>query len=352
MPHGCLNYTLGELAKLVGGDVHGDAETRITGVSAVDSAQAGDIVFVEEERLLPLAIKSPASAIIKGKHLTCDEKPAISTDNPRHAFARIMQLVHAKPPPAPGVHPTAQLGEDVRLGENTSVGPLVVIGSNVTIGNSVVIEALTTIGDNVVIGDHCYIFSQVAIKHGVRIGSHVTLHTGCVIGSEGFGFYRENGRHQRMPQVGTVIIEDYVEIGANTTVDRGTLGPTVIGEGTKIDNLVHIAHNVRIGKNCLICGQTGISGSTIIGDNVTLGGQTGIGDHITVGDNTIVGARGGVISDLPPGSYVSGYPAGPHREKMKIEAAIRRTPELLKTVRELRKQVESLTRELAELKKA
>ena len=244
------------------------------------------------------------------------------------------------------------MGEDVRIGEGTSIGPLVVIGDNVTIGDHVAIGALTTIGDDTIIGDACCIHSQVSIKNKVRIGNHVILHTGSVIGSEGFGFYRENGRHEKMPQIGTVIIHDNVEIGANTTIDRGTIGPTIIGEGTKIDNLVQIAHNVRVGRHCIICAQTGLSGSTTIGDNVMLGGQSGVGDHISVGDNVVVGARGGVISDLPSQSYVSGYPAGPHREKMKVEAAIRRTPHLVKTIRELRRQVDELSTELALLKKA
>ncbi|NCO32294.1 MAG: UDP-3-O-(3-hydroxymyristoyl)glucosamine N-acyltransferase [Armatimonadetes bacterium] len=352
MQNGCLDLTLGELADWVGGETSGDAGTHITGISGLESARSGDIVFVEQERLLPSAVASAASAIITTRNAPCDGKPALITDNPRHAFARIMQLLAAKPPASGGTHSTAQMGEDVRIGEGTSIGPLVVIGDNVTIGDHVAIGALTTIGDDTIIGDACCIHSQVSIKNKVRIGNHVILHTGSVIGSEGFGFYRENGRHEKMPQIGTVIIHDNVEIGANTTNDRGTIGPTIIGEGTKIDNLVQIAHNVRVGRHCIICAQTGLSGSTTIGDNVMLGGQSGVGDHISVGDNVVVGARGGVISDLPSQSYVSGYPAGPHREKMKVEAAIRRTPHLVKTVRELRRQVDELSTELALLKKA
>lgn len=347
-----FNKTLGELAELVGGELQGDASTRITGVSVVESAREGDIVFVEKETLLSHALDSPASAIIASRNAQLVSKPAIVTEHPRHAFARIMQLLAQKPPASGGIDPSICMGSGVEVGQGVSIGPMTIIGNNVKLGDRVCIGPLCCIGDDSVLGDDCTIYAQVTIQHEITLGNRVTIHSGCVIGTDGFGYFQENGEHQKMPQIGTVTIEDDVEIGANSTIDRGTIGPTRIGRGTKIDNLVQVAHNVQIGEKCIICAQTGISGSTTIGNGVVAGGQAGIGDHMTIGDGTVVAARGGVIGDLPAGSFVSGYPAGPHREKMKVEAAIRRVPDLLKTVRELSRTVESMQSELETLRQS
>lgn len=342
-----LDKTLGELAELVGGELSGDANIRITGVSGLETAQEGDIVFVENEKWIQSAIQSPATAIIAPCSASVEDKPAIVIKNPRHAFVRILQLLASKLPATEGIDPSVRMGSEVQLGEGVSIGPLTVLGNNVKIGDNACVGPLCYIGDDTAIGEGCVLHAQVTIKHEVTLGSRVILHSGCVIGTDGFGYFQESGQHQKMPQIGTVIIHEDVEIGANTTIDRGTLGPTVVGAGTKIDNLVQVAHNVQIGKHCIICAQSGVSGSTVIGDGVVLGGQVGIGDHIKIGNRVVVSGKGGVISDLPEDALVSGYPAGPHREKMKVEAAIRRVPELLKTVRELKREVEDLSQKLA-----
>jgi UDP-3-O-[3-hydroxymyristoyl] glucosamine N-acyltransferase len=314
-------------------------------VSVLEHAQEGDIVFVEKEKRLPEALHSPATAVIVPRNLHHLDKPGILTDHPRHAFARILQLLSEATPARQGIDPTVRMGTNVTLGQDVSIGAYTIVGSNVKLGNRARIGPSCFIGDDASVGDDCVLHARVTLQHEVTLGNRVKIHSGCVIGADGFGYFPVNGEHQKMPQIGTVILEDDVELGANTTVDRGTFGPTRIGRGTKIDNLVQIAHNVRIGEHCILCAQTGISGSTTIGNGVVIGGQAGIGDHITIGDGTVIAARGGVISDLPPHSFVSGYPAGPHRDKMKVEAAIRRVPELLKTVRALSRTVASLSAE-------
>jgi UDP-3-O-[3-hydroxymyristoyl] glucosamine N-acyltransferase len=239
-----------------------------------------------------------------------------------------------------GIHPTAVLGEDVKLGDNVSIGAYAVIDDKVEIGDNTIIRPHTCIGDSCKIGANCHIYPQVTLIENVEIGNNVIIHSGTIIGSEGFGFIGENGTYRKIPQIGKVIIGDNVQIGANVTIDRATFGKTWIKDGTKIDNLVQIAHNVEIGKNCIIVGQVGICGSVKLGDGVILAGQVGITDHLSIGDGVKVAAKSVVTKSVAAGKFVSGYPARDHNEEKRIKASVVRLPSLLKKVQELSKRLE------------
>lgn len=339
--------TLGEIASHVGGELAGDANLEITGVSSLQHAQPGDIAFAESERVLPEAAASAASALLVPVGLDCG-KPCVRTGDPRLAFARVLELFSPAPPQRRGVHPTAVIGEGFTGGADVWVGPHAVVGDGVTLGDRTSLGPLCSVGDGATLGADCRLHAGVYLYHDVSLGNGVIIHSGTVVGADGFGYIKEMSPPHKIPQLGTVIIDDDVEIGANVMIDRATLGATRIGAGSKIDNQVQIAHNVQVGENCLICAQTGISGSTVLEDSIILGGQVGIGDHLTIGERSVVGAQGGVISDIPAGSFVSGYPAGPHREKMKVEAAIKRVPDLLRTIRQLMRRVDELDAQLSE----
>ncbi|NCO42431.1 MAG: UDP-3-O-(3-hydroxymyristoyl)glucosamine N-acyltransferase [Armatimonadetes bacterium CG_4_10_14_3_um_filter_66_18] len=341
--------TLGDLANHVGGELVGDASLLLSGIADVDHARHGDVVFVESERVLPQAENGEASAVLLPPALS-SRKPFVRTGTPRLAFARAMELFAPPRPQCSGIHPSATVGKGVTLGDGVWIGPQAVLGDNVTIGARARIGPQCYVGDRASVGDDSQIHPGVYLYHDVRVGKRVIIHSGTVLGADGFGYIKEMSPPYKVPQLGTVEVEDDVELGANVMVDRATLGVTRIGAGSKIDNLVQIAHNVQVGRNCLICAQTGISGSTVLEDSIILGGQVGVGDHLTIGQGTVVGAQGGVISDLAPGSFVSGYPAGPHREKMKVEAAIKRVPDLLRTIRQLMQRVEELDAELGTLR--
>lgn len=348
---GTFRATLRDIAEQVGGEIYGNADTCITGVAGLHNIREGDIIFIESEKWLNLALQSPAAAVIAPTSIQAlrsasASKPALLTENPRLTFAKVVETFAVNRQVSPGVHPTAVVGEDVRLGQNVAIGAHAYIGRGSRIGDNALIYPHAFVGENVTIGEGSIIFPFACIHHEVIIGKRVIVYSGAVIGSDGFGYVQdqETRSHHKIPQIGTVILEDDVEVGANTTIDRATLDATVIGEGTKIDNLVQIGHNCRIGKHCIIAAQTGICGSTVIEDYVLLLGQSGVQGHVTIGEGALIGGRAGVISDVPPGVKVSGYPAGPHIEKMRVEAASRKLPALLRTVRQLSKQVEELTR--------
>ncbi len=337
-----ISKSLEELAVLVGGQVVGDPATRISGATDIGDAREGDIVFAESPKHLEQALQSAASAVIALPDTENSAKPLIRTANPRLAFARVLEALNPRPEHQPGIHPTASIGANLQAGDGVTIGFNAYVGNDVVLGDDVWIQPLVYIGDNVRIGSGSVIHPSVVILGNVTIGENVTVHPGTVIGADGFGYTPIGKQHFKIPQVGTVIIGDDVEIGANVTIDRARTGRTVIGNGTKIDNLVHIAHNVTIGENCIIVAQVGISGSVAIGDQVVFGGQSGTKDHVTIGDGSMVCARSGIIGDLPPGSFVSGYPAGPHKEQMRVQAAILRLPELMKTIRSLERRIEAL----------
>lgn len=330
--------TLQEIAKFLGGNILGDAEVLIKGAAGIKEAREGDITFLSNSRYNHLVPLTAASAIIASEKIAGTRIPLILVQDASLAFAKIIDkfcprdLVHPK-----GIHAQAIVAQSARLGKNVGIGPYTVIEENVVVGDNTVIYSGCFIGCNTSIGADTLIYANVSIRESVSIGNRVVIQSGSVIGSDGFGFLTQGGRHQRIPQTGTVIVEDDVEIGANVTIDRARFDKTIIGEGTKIDNLVQIAHNVVTGKNCMIVSQVGISGSTTIGNNVTLAGQAGLVGHITVGDNATVAAQSGVSKSVPPNSIVWGYPAKPISLAKRINACIQNLPQLFKTVSEIKK---------------
>lgn len=334
--------TLGELAELVGGEVCGDQEMEIIGVAGLEDAKPGMISLVAAAKMISLAKMSQASAYIFPDNLEELDLPGIRVRVPRLAFAKILRFFYPKPSVKLGVDPSAVVGERFTCGPGCSVGPLVYIGKDVTFGENVIIHPGAVIGDRVTIGDDSEIYANVTIMDSTEIGERVSIHSGTVIGADGFGYVTVEGAHHKVPQIGKVVIESDVEIGANVTIDRATTGATLIRRGTKIDNIVQIAHNVEVGEDNIIVSMAGIAGSARLGDRVTLAGQSGVIGHITIGSNTVVAARGMVIGSLPENSFVSGQPARAHSEDMRIQAAAGRLPDLLKTVRNMEKRLAKL----------
>ena len=334
-----MEKTLQELATIIGGEVLGDANLKISGISSLDEAKEGDIAFIAQRKYLGKAKTTKASAIIVAHKLEETEKPLIVTGNPYLAYAKVATLFYRTAHPVLGVDPHAVIGEGARIGKEVSVYPFVFIGKEVTVSDGVVIYPHSFIGDGTFIDVGTIIYPNVSVREHCRIGKRVIIHSGTVIGSDGFGFAPEGKGYCKIPQVGTVQIDDDVEIGANNTIDRGALGKTWIKRGVKTDNLVHIAHNVVIGEDTLLVAQVGISGSTTIGNHVTLGGQVGVVGHLEIGDNTLVGAKTGVSGSVPANTIVSGYPHMPHRQWLKSSRCYPLLPEMRKTLAALGKKV-------------
>ena len=333
---------LGELAEKLGCRLEGDGGLEINAVRGLEDAGPRDVSFIAQERFLSRLQASTAGAVILAEGWPVVDRPALRTPNPVLAFARALTLLHPPLPPIPGIHPTAVLAPDVRVAPDASVGPLTVLGQGAEVGAGTLLAAQVTVGVGVRIGADCRIFPQVVLRDGVILGDRVIVHSGTVIGADGFGFARDGRHYVKIPQIGRVVIEDDVEIGANAAIDRATLGETRIGRGTKIDNLVQIGHNVRVGEDTVIVGQVGISGSSRIGSRVTLAGQVGVVDHVAIGDDAIVGAQAGVTKDIPPGSVVLGSPAIAHGEFKRQMAAVARLPETRKRLRTLEERLAAL----------
>ncbi|MGC8666761.1 MAG: UDP-3-O-(3-hydroxymyristoyl)glucosamine N-acyltransferase [Chthonomonadales bacterium] len=351
-PAGPRPRTVGELARHVEGAVVGNQDAVIFGVSSIEDAEAGDIVFAENPRFLSEAQRSRASAIIAFLDATTPDKPLIRVDNPRYAFTKILKMF-APPLNAPkGIHPTAIIGSGAKIGTNVSIGPHVVVGERAQVGDRSVLMAGTVLGNEAVVGEDCVLFPNVTVYAGCTLGNRVVLHAGVVVGADGFGYMRVGDQSIKIPQIGTVTIEDDVEVGANSTIDRAKTGATVIGARTKIDNLVHIAHNVKIGPDCIIVAQVGIAGSCQIGRGAMLAGQAGIKDHVTIGEGAIIHAQAGVFGNIEPGAEVSGYPARPHRERLRMDAAVANLPEYVKRIRTLEKANAELEARLRRLEEA
>jgi len=334
-----MGMSLKKIAELVGGELSGDGNIVVEGVGSLTEAENGEITFLASPQYRNQVSKTKASAIIIGEGIELPEIPSIRTKNPYLAFSQVMKVLVPPKKLCRGIDKTSILGKGVKLGKDVVVEAYAVIGNGVAIGDRTVISAGTYIGDKAVIGKDGLIYPNVTVREEVIIGDNVIIHPGAVIGADGFGYATEKGKHHKIAQIGTVEIGNGVEIGANVTIDRATLGKTLIGEGTKIDNLVQIGHNVKIGKNCLIVSQVGISGSTVIGDNVTLAGQAGLVGHITVGDNAIVGAQAGVTKSVPANTTVSGYPAREHKIAQKIDAQLIRLPKLYEQVKKLKQDI-------------
>jgi len=336
-----------ELAQALGAELVGaEGNEKVLGVCGVEHAAAAHVAYVEDERRLAEGERGPALALIAPLEIRDAAKPLLRVANPRLAYARAAALLHPPKRLPAGIAPSAKIGRNVELGEGVAVGAYSVIGEGAKLGRSVQIHPLVVVGREVVVGEETVIFSHVTLYQGVRLGARVIVHAGSVIGSEGFGYAQDGDRHVLVPHLGTVVIEDDVEIGANVTIDRATTGATLIGSGTKIDNLVQVAHNVKIGRNCILAGQVGISGSVRLGDGVIMAGQAGIIDHVSVGDGARGAARAAIMTDVPAGTVVMGSPARPRGEQLRIEAAARRLPELVRQVRELERRLSELEKRL------
>jgi len=338
-----MRLTLGEISKLVGGELIGDPAVVITGISGIKEAKEGDITFLANSKYSPLMKITKASAVITSREAFDSEKPVIKTDNPSIAFTKIVGLAapndnkHFK-----GVHPTAIISKDVKLGPNVAIGPYTVIEDAVEIGEGTIVYSGCYIGRSTKIGKDCLVYPHVSIRERIEIGQRVIIHSGAVIGSDGFGFAMVRGVQKKIPQIGTVSIEDDAEIGANVTIDRARFDKTIIGKGTKIDNLVQIAHNVVTGESCVIVAQAGVSGSTVLGSRVILAGQAGIVGHIRIGDRAVVAAQAGVTKSVKPDTKVSGYPAKPHDMAKRVNACVQKLPELYKRIKELEEKIKDL----------
>jgi UDP-3-O-[3-hydroxymyristoyl] glucosamine N-acyltransferase len=357
------SLTLGEIARLLEAELIGDESTLITGFAGLDATFPGAISFIEHDRLLPTALTSSASAIIAPASMAEQmrkqasgmekrrAKPIVFTGNPRLAFAKVMELMQPVNLPEIGIHPTAIIESDAHIGEGVSLREYCYIGHHAHIGDGAVVYPHVYVGDGAQVGAASVLFPSVVIGHHTHIGRRVRVHAGSVIGGDGFGYVFDGHRHHKMPQVGTVIVDDDVEIGCNVTIDRATMGATRVGEGTKIDNLVQIAHNVQIGRDCIICGLAGISGSVVVEDNVVVAGQVGIRDHTKLGKGAVLGAKCGVMNDIAPGEFVLGSPAIPQSDFMKMQASSRKLPEMARQLRRLEKLVGKLQGRLDELEK-
>ena len=341
-----------EIAELLHGTLVGDSNLKIRGLAKIQSATRGQLTFLANPKYSKYLRTTKASAVLISKD---QESPAIDhiiVEDPYLAFLEVLNRFYpTKDPDFQGIHPAAIIADSARLGKNIQIGPNVYIGESVIIGDDTIIYPNCVLLDNVQVGKSCRFYPRVSVREKCQIGDRVIIHDGTVIGSDGFGFAPSGKKYKKIPQMGIVLIEDDVEIGANSTIDRATLGETIIKRGCKIDNLVQIAHNVEIEQDTVIAAQTGISGSTKIGRHVTMAGQVGTVGHIEIGDDAIVAAKSGVSKSIPSGEVWFGYPASPLMKQKKIEASLRHLPELSKKVNTLIKQVNELEKKLNSLDK-
>jgi UDP-3-O-[3-hydroxymyristoyl] glucosamine N-acyltransferase len=337
-----MKKRLKELAEWVGGTVVGDGEVEISGVAAIEEARPGEITFVANPKYLQKLDKTDATAVIVSPEVLQTDKPLLRVTNPYLAYAKILTLFSYKTYKAKGIDPNVWISPATELGQELTIYPFVHIGDRCRIGDRVTLYPGVYIGEESSIGEESILYSNVSIYPRTAIGKRVILHSGVVVGSDGFGYVKEGRKNVKIPQVGTVEIEDDVEIGANTTIDRGALGKTIIRRGVKIDNLVQVAHSVVIGEDSILCAQVGISGSTKIGSNVTLAGQVGMVDHIEIGDNVTVVAQSGVMNDLPANQAYTGTPSMPHRDFLRMAAVLPKLPEMRKTLLQIEKRLKRL----------
>lgn len=333
---------LDEIAQSIGGKLIGPGEITISGISSLSEAGPDDLAYVAADRFIKTACGSKAAAVIVARRISELAQPQIIVPNPAYAFACIAQRFFTKPYRPRGIADQITRGEDVQIGPDVSIWPFVTLGDRVKIGARVTLYPGVFIGDDAVIGDDTILYPNVTVREGCQIGHRVIIHSGTVIGSDGFGYIQHEGRHHKIPQLGIVVLEDDVELGANVTVDRATFGQTVIKRGTKIDNLVQIAHNVCIGEDSILVAQVGVAGSTRLGNHVMVGGQAGLADHLEIGDRVMIAARSGVNRSLSSDQIVSGAPVMPHEVSVKAQAVIPRLPELRQQLRELAQRVQAL----------
>lgn len=334
--------TLAQIHNVVGGTLVGSPQASVTSLASFDEAGPNDLAFVTGDRMLKTSGTHHAGALLAHRHLAEMTNPHIVVANPALAFAQAATTFFCPVAPPRGIDATVIRGHDTQVGPDASIWPGVTLGDRVRIGARVTLYPGVFIGNDTTIGDDTLLYPNVVVREGCTIGARVIIHSGTVIGSDGFGYVQDQGRHYKIPQLGGVTIEDDVELGANVTVDRATLGQTLIRQGTKVDNLVQIAHNVTIGAHSIIVSQVGIAGSTRVGHHVMIGGQAGLADHLVIGDQVMIAARAGVNRNLEPNQIVSGAPVMPHEVWIKAQAVIPRLPELRQAVRSLEEKMKQI----------
>jgi UDP-3-O-[3-hydroxymyristoyl] glucosamine N-acyltransferase len=338
-----MSFTVAQIAEKLRGEVIGNGEVILTGFASADNARPGDLTFADKEEFFVAAEASAASAILISGTFTSPSKAIIRVANARIAVARLLPVFFPPDESPLGIHPSAHIAASAQIDPTAHIGPGCVIGPRVKLGARSVLMGGNHIGRDCAIGDDTCLYPNVVIYARTQIGHRVAIHAGTVIGSDGYGYVFDEGKHRKVLQVGNVFIHDDVEIGANSAIDRGALGSTVIGQGTKIDNLVHVAHNVIIGRNCLVMGQVGFAGSTKLGDYCVIASQSGIAGHLKLGHQATVGAKSGVMRDVPDKGTVLGIPAAPDKQAKRQFIAIQQLPDLIRRMRELEKQVAELT---------
>ena len=335
---GVRTLTAADIAEVCAGELRGDPTASVTAVAPLYRAGRGDLTFLAAARYVPLlAERSPGILLVSPELAEVPGSPLarIVVARPQEALLELLPRLYGAPRRQSGIHETARLGRGATLGSDAAIGPYAVLGDGVTIGERVTIGAHVVVGDGVSIGDDSLLHPHVTVYAGATLGRRVIAHSGARIGSDGYGYVFSGGAHRKIPHVGRCLIRDDVEIGANTTIDRGSIDDTVIGEGTKIDNLVQIGHNVVVGKLCLIMSQVGLAGSTRVGDGCILAGQVGVSGHLEIGDGARLGAQAGVFGDVPAGETWSGYPARPHRESLRASAALFKLAGMVKRIERL-----------------
>jgi UDP-3-O-[3-hydroxymyristoyl] glucosamine N-acyltransferase len=341
-----MTFTAAQIAEHLRGEILGDGSISLTGFAPADCAQPGDLTFAESEIHFAVAEKSAATAILVSGAFASSTKILIRVRNARIAMARVLPLFFPPDQYAPGIHPSAVVATTAQIDPTAHIGPNCVLGARVRIGARSVLLGGNHLGRDCGVGDDVCLFPNVVIYARSQIGHRVSIHAGTTIGSDGYGYAFDEGRHRKVLQLGNVVIHDDVEIGANAAIDRGALGSTVIGEGTKIDNLVHVAHNVVMGRHCLVMGQVGFAGSTHLGDYGVVASQSGIAGHLKLGNQIKIGAKSGVMRDIPNGETVLGIPAVPDKQAKRQMIAVQQLPEIIRRTRKLEKQVATLQAQL------
>ena len=341
---GASTITAEAIAALISGELIGDGKTAVSGVAPLDRARESELSILSSAKYAPLLAATRAGVVLvdpEFRDVAGQPRARIIVKQPLEKLLSLLPKLYPEKSPVPGVAATARIGKGAAIGERVSVGEYAVVGAGATLADGVTIGAHCVIGEKVSIGERARLWPGVTIYPGASIGARTIVHSGARIGCDGFGYVFRDGAHNKIPHVGRCIVGDDVEIGANTTIDRGSIDDTVVGNGTKIDNLVHIAHNVRIGEKCLLMAQVGVAGSVTIGDGAILAGQAGIGGHLSIGAGARVGAQGGVFGDIPAGETWSGYPARPHRESLRASAALFKLAGMMRRLEKLLEGPES-----------